>query len=449
MPAQSPHNLTAVLCQAPALLEMLSSQDWAALSACGKQMRHAIHSSVTAVTVHEVSDAKAVMMGEWPQLALIKLQPKAPIAPWEYIHHAQLLQHSKFQLLATLIFCTVRLRAPFDTSTVIVVSPNGQLNQHSSIVAAFSHMRGLKWQHFSHLTATVYRQPEGVIAYMAQANWPCIEDLTFFHSTLDPASMHLLAKGSWPRLQNLRLSNCQLDTEAVTALIQVKRPMLGSLILGSDPSLSAVGSAVIPTAANWASLTCLRLVHFELNAACGHNIMLLHDQLKILDLACTDIDAVALSQIASSPWPHLQKLVLSGNKLQAGAIASLVVAHVPNLTYLCLENNRLDAVAARHLAKGRWPKLSCLAVDNNILDNAAMGFLATGDWPMLQTLRLHGNDINVQGLRLLSAGQWPQLCKLMLDGSAISIATWTLLNLSWFALPALIMTLVISQRQGM
>ena len=93
---------------------------------------------------------------------------------------------------------------------------------------------------------------------------------------------------------------------------------------------------------------------------------------------------------------------------------------------------------SKAFGQGEGPKLACLAVDNNILDNAAMGFLATGDWPMLQTLRLHGNDINVQGLRLLSAGQWPQLCKLMLDGSAISIATWTLLNLSWFALPALI-----------
>ena len=64
-----PHSLADVLCEAPPLLAMLSPQDWTALSNCGRQLRHLIHSSVIAITVQEVRLAVDVLTGDWPQLA--------------------------------------------------------------------------------------------------------------------------------------------------------------------------------------------------------------------------------------------------------------------------------------------------------------------------------------------------------------------------------------------
>lgn len=147
-----------------------------------------------------------------------------------------------------------------------------------------------------------------------------------------------------------------------------------------------------------------------------------------------DIGAAALSQIASSPWPHLQSLGLAGNRLQANAIASLVAARMPESTSLRSQRNKLDAAAARHLATGAWLKLSDLMLDNNYLDNAAMGLLAHGSWPSLQTLLLEGNNIGAQGLKALMARQWPMLSCLTLDAH-VSAASGALLNLACSAPP--------------
>ena len=409
---------------------MLSFQDRAALSAGDKQLRRVIHSSVTAITVHEVSDAKAVMMGEWPQLALIKLRPSAPIAVWRYI---RLAQHSKFQLLASLLFSTSRVH-PYESKTALVVTPAVQLNQHRSIAAAFSLLQGPKWQRFSHLLATVHSQAEDIMTHMAQSDWPGFEQLDFRHSTLSPTAFHQLGKGSWSGLHTLDLCDNPLSEAAIAALVQGNWPMLTKLALVPSPFIVAAKMPGIPTAAKWPSLASLNLVRMKLNTACVHGIALLHDQLRELDLSYTDIGAAALSQIASSPWPHLQRLGLAGNRLQANAIASLVAAHMPTLTSLRLQRNKLDAAAARHLATGAWLKLSALILDNNYLDNAAMGLLAHGSWPSLQTLLLEGNNIGAQGLQALMAGQWPMLSCLTLDAH-VSAASGALLNLACCAPP--------------
>lgn len=58
-----PHSLANVLCEAPPLLAMLSPQDWAALSNCGRQLRHLIHSSVIAITVQDIRHDVHVLTG--------------------------------------------------------------------------------------------------------------------------------------------------------------------------------------------------------------------------------------------------------------------------------------------------------------------------------------------------------------------------------------------------
>ena len=58
---------------------MLSSQDWAELSRCGK-LRRLIHSSATIVVVRTITEAEAVLRGSWAQLAVIMVEP-----PYTYL----------------------------------------------------------------------------------------------------------------------------------------------------------------------------------------------------------------------------------------------------------------------------------------------------------------------------------------------------------------------------
>lgn len=307
--------------------------------------------------------------------------------------------------------------------------PDTHTNQHKSIAAAFSHLRGPEWRQIAHITVTAHSQAERVLAQLAQSDWPCLEQLKLTNTPLSLATIKQLAAGSWPRLRSLDFTNDKLDVEAMTALIQGHWPMLTRLVLDSNATSSAVPAALIPNSASWASLSNLSLKRMKLNASCLHSILLLHNQLERLNLAV--IGAAALAQLVSSPWPQLQHLTLESNRLGADAIASLALADMPNLKSLDLKHNKLDAAAASCLVKGRWLKLSCVTLDSNV----AMAFLAKGHRPLLHTLSLAGSDLSVLGHELLMAGQWPQLSKLTLDGTGLSAATWTLLNLTGGTLP--------------
>lgn len=133
----------------------------------------------------------------------------------------------------------------------------------------------------------------------------------------------------------------------------------------------------------------------KLDKSCFHSVALLHGQLQLLNLDNTNIDATALSQLTSVPWPCLQYLWLGGNKLTADAIAILVLAEMPNMVGLNLVNNQLDAAAAWHLAGGNWPKLQRLILQENEFEDYAMACLADGHWPNLQLLMLHDKDISL------------------------------------------------------
>lgn len=98
------------------MLAMLAGEDWAAMSSCSRQLRHLIHSSVTTTAVKTVGNVQAVLTGYWPQLALIKLQPKASSGSSE---HLCLPVKSNFQLLATL---ELRIRGYWVRDTAFVVS---------------------------------------------------------------------------------------------------------------------------------------------------------------------------------------------------------------------------------------------------------------------------------------------------------------------------------------
>ena len=420
MRSQSSWGLAVIFYEAPALLATISSQDWAALSSCSRQLRHLIHSSVTILTVTAAREVKDVMTGYWPQLSLIMVQPR--------IYYVCLPLDSNFVLVACL---EADHRNTSEKSNAFVVSHNAQSDQRKSIAAAFRHLQSSNWQNAHRLAVTLepHGMDEEVVAHTAQSNWPSLTHLSLSHIRQASVCMSQLAKGSWPRLEILDLRANQLDVAAMKALIQGDWPMLTKLTLTSNPLPGSAALAHIHKAVSWANLSQLDLTLVKLDIECIQNLSLLHNQLQFLNLTHTAIGAAAMERLASKAWPQLWGLKLTGNALTADAIASLATADMPSMLHLDLKDTMLDAAAARQLAKGEWNKLGQLDLQDNRLEDVAMAFLAKGHWPNLYKLMLCGNNITVLGVDLLMAGQWPGLCSLLLDTNAVSVGTWTLLGL--------------------
>lgn len=160
--------LVGILFQAPALLAALSSQDRAALSNCSKQLWRLIHNSVTSLFVQD-SDVEAVLKREWPQLALVKFQPKGY---FEFTQIMPMLQDSKFQLIAFLEVPEAHL-----SCAVLIIIAKPQVGQHTSVAAAFKQLQQSDWQDVYKLTVIILSQAESVTAQMAQCEWPHLEKL--------------------------------------------------------------------------------------------------------------------------------------------------------------------------------------------------------------------------------------------------------------------------------
>ena len=204
-------NLVDVLSYAPALLAALPSQGWAALSQCSKQLQHLIHSSVTSLSVQE-SDVKAVLKMDWPQLALLKVQPLVCFA---FRQKMPVLKDSKLQLIAYLESTEgLQRRAAFITSA------KPQVDQHTNVALAFNQLRGLGWQEIFSLTIIVLSQAESILAQMAQCEWPRLRRLSVPNSRLGHAALTQLATCSWPKLQELDLNFSHLDEAGMPALVQ-------------------------------------------------------------------------------------------------------------------------------------------------------------------------------------------------------------------------------------
>ena len=232
MTQPQPYSVADVLCEAPTLLALLSSQDWAALSSCGRQLWHLIHSLVTVITVHKVRTAEALLTGNWPQLALITVQPTAQL-------DLRLPQDSNFQLIAS-----ISSSKHGQCSTAFVVSPNTQLDQGKSIAAAFTH---LQISYSNKLMIFVHSCDEEVMAQIAQLPWPCLTNLSLQTGRLNCVSKHQLAAGFWPELETLDLSGNSIAADpAVAAFIGGKWPLLTSMDLSSNSSLGPAAVALVP-----------------------------------------------------------------------------------------------------------------------------------------------------------------------------------------------------------
>lgn len=165
MPHCQPCGLADVMCEAPTLLAALPSQDWAALSRCGRQLQLLVHSCVTAVTVKEMGHASAVLKGSWPQLALIEVHSTTQ-------HEMQLRwsQHSKFQLMASLEVLSI--------STAFAVSPKTQTDQRRSVAAAFSYLQSPRWRRVGCLSIVIHSLDKEIMARLTQSDCLHVSELS-------------------------------------------------------------------------------------------------------------------------------------------------------------------------------------------------------------------------------------------------------------------------------
>ena len=439
-------DLSDVLCEAPALLATLCSQDSAALSCCSRQLRGVIHSSVKAITVKTDRDVAAVLEGNWSNLGLIKMRPSVLSENGSMVHRPE---GNNFEVLASLHATYPRQYAtPFvglhstNNATAYIVkvtAQQSQLDQHSQLhrlfAAAFSNLQNAGWGQTDSLRINIRCHADQLIEHLTVSDWPNMQRLVLSHNQLGSPAVEHLPRGSWPQLKELDLGGNQLDKAAMTALLHGKWPSLVGLSLNANPALDASAIAVIAQAPRWAALSRLSLSKIKISSGSARSILLMHGCLESLNLSYTNIDAAGLSELFAKPWPQLQYLRLEGNSLQADAIATLVSVSLPRLTVLRLSQNRLDVNAARLLATGEW-QLQHLTLNQNNLDTAAMAFLATGKWPALFSLDLHDNNIGVLGLEPLMAGQWPQLQRLTLNFGSVTEANWRLLNLAPSTMPS-------------
>ena len=215
----------------------------------------------------------------------------------------------------------------------------------------------------------------------------------------------------------------------MTALMSASWPMLKRMKL----HYAVVGRAAIAAIAkakSCARLTELSICYSKLDSACTHSLTLMHQRLRSLYMEATGMDAAAMIQLFSMPWPQLQNLVLAGNTLAPTTVEELVSVSMPNLRALSIRDSHLRAAAVHYLARGNWPYLRSLGLCNNHLNNAAMAELAKGRWPRLERLAMSGSRTSDYGLELLMTGPWPQLDLLELDSTLVSKRTWGLLSLA-------------------
>lgn len=174
-------------------------------------LQHVIHSSVISLSVQE-SDVKAVLKMDWPQLALLKVQPLVCFA---FRQKMPVLKNSKLQLIAYL-----ESTEGLQRHAAFITSAKPQVDQHTNVAVAFNQLRRLGWQEVFSLTIIMLSQAESVLAQMAQCEWPCLRRLSVPNSRLGHAALTQLATCSWPKLQELDLNFSHLDEAGMPALVQ-------------------------------------------------------------------------------------------------------------------------------------------------------------------------------------------------------------------------------------
>lgn len=238
-----------MLCEAPALLAKLHSQDWAGLSGCSRQLRDVIHSSVKAITVRTEVDVTAVLNGNWSKLSLVKTQPSSHTG-----HESRLdrPQGSNFGVVAFFHASCVRQdSAPLlrfhssDTTAYIVkaTAQQSQLHHHSQLhqifAAAFSNFQNAGRGQTHSLRISISCHADQLIEHLTLYDWSNMRHLNLSYNQLGSAAVEHLARGSWPQLKQLDLSKNQLDKAAMTALLRGGWPSLVDSVLCAEQHVNS------------------------------------------------------------------------------------------------------------------------------------------------------------------------------------------------------------------
>lgn len=395
---KSPCQLADTVHEAPCLLKLLTSGDWAALSACNRQLRYSIRCRTQAIGAHSRSSVHQIPSHNWPQLALVVLQDKHLKNP------VQLRNSHQMSVLTALDLSHAYDRQRCTAFIVAAKSGHNQPMAHGASTKSSTIAKASPQQ--MQLTALDSSSHFAIaMSYMPKVDSQMADDMVIWQRFAGRDYTAEVMSISWPSLVDVG-SSC-LTTAGITAMAGAMASLPSLQIVCMDDSDLRVDAQTINLQQGWS-------------------------QLKQLSLRNTHLSIVALNMLVDAPWPGLTDLLLSSNELGATHMQALVSAKMPLLTYLWLDDNKLDRAAAAHLAEAEWPKLQLLVLDDNCLDDVAVRHLSRGKWPELYHLEVNGNKFT--NVTSFSSDRWPGLGVLYLDRQVLSVASFIALDLSCDAL---------------
>ena len=358
---------------------------------------HSFTCQVSLAGLHQISQ---LVERKWKHLSVVTVPGKNTTFQWPLA--------GNLELLGKLVLYEAKGRR-YIISTVFVVRFKRQLFhtqvQFQAISADLSVLSKPQWSRISWLELQNFMLDVKDFAQLAKAQWPFLRYLSIIGDDLDTALLHL-DDSYWPKLAALSIKT-RHDLAARQEETQAQK---SHQLLVQSALNSTCTTARLPTMASSPQLVRLEMQRVMLKAGLFVQLSnVYHARLEVLCLSCVGLTAKALSDLLYKPWPHLQDLDISNNKLAKDSMAALVRAELPNLQFLNLGQNKLDLSALQYLSIAKWPHLESLWLCDNLLDDQAMPDLWAGDWPRLSKSYFCGNSVGARVLQALSLNLWPCL----------------------------------------
>ena len=379
------------LCQhVPRLVELLSPGSASVLMATCSQLREAVCSLVTKITVTEPDksvwvDFSVLLNSRWSNIQSLTLSNR------------EVSEQSMNQIISA--------EWPFMTSLAL---------DHCS---------------FGPQTAS----------FLAQAQWPLLQALDLSCTSLGFGGLKELVKGKWPDLQVLCLRSCSLKAEAMTCLSHTEWPEMRHLCLDDndldlveqipDPEYGVVrqhdsGFAAMSelVECNWRKLEKLNLDNTN-TAAKGCHVLSQAHWPCFRHLTMCNVGSYDLSELSKTDWLLLSGLDLSQCQgILAESIPDLIAANWPSLTHLDISNCSVGEEGLALLAEGRWPHMKSLYIQDNYSSETWYAYgtippdvsmvarmLTISDWPWIENLDISGWPLSAEAAELSITCPWSQL----------------------------------------
>ena len=357
--------LADVLYSAPGLLELLAPDSLGVLLNTCRRVRETLQETITSIrlpasSTDQLVNCQLLAHGHWPSLQHLSLM------------HLQLDTASVTELAAAdwpKLQCLNMSGSTLEAAALLPLTSNNWPQMRSLDVSRFSVcsatlavLASCNWKRLQHINLADTQLDADAVAVLVKAEWPRLLSLNISHNPLQPPFTSHIANARWPLLTALDLSmppGFRLDTTAVADLLKAEWPQLECLRLNSALEPSA---ALSLASGAWRQLKALHLCNNRLGvSAMAHLVSASWPLLEQLTLSANNLDAEAVGHLAKSKFQCLTDLDLSSNNLGADAMQELANGSLScQLKILQLSCNDLNAIAIAHFVSADWSGLQSL-----------------------------------------------------------------------------------------